>query len=59
MAYEVTKVHATQQPGMVFFGKLNYLGFFWEKYVKNKEKEVEKEITVHFYLLLLSLQCNL
>lgn len=37
MAYEITKVHATQQPGMVFFGKLNCLGFILEKYVKKKK----------------------
>lgn len=43
MVYEVTKVHATQKPGMVFFGKLNCLGFFLEKYVKKRKKTQEKK----------------
>lgn len=66
MAYEVTEVYVTQQPDMVFFGKLNFGVFlfvwFWvfflEKYIK-KAKDIGKEINVYFYLLLLSVQCNL
>lgn len=36
--YEVTKVSATQPPGMEFFGKLNYLGDLFLKKINLKEK---------------------